>query len=64
VGVPVSAAADSEGVVEEGASELAAAVSVGTVLETSEIAVLALATPVGATIELLAVMVAPLITVV
>jgi hypothetical protein len=65
VGVPVSSAVDSEGVVEDGTSELAAAVSVGMALETlSEIAVLALTPPVGATSELLAVMVAPLITVV
>lgn len=45
---------ESDGVVEEGASELAAAVSVGVALESSlEIAVLGLALPVGATSELL-----------
>jgi hypothetical protein len=55
---------DSEGVVEEDTIELAAAVSVGTVLATSDMAVLALTPPVGATTELLAVMVAPLMTVV
>ena len=64
VGVPVSSAVDSEGVVEEDTIELAAAVSVGTVLATSDMAVLALTPPVGATTELLAVMVAPLMTVV
>jgi len=47
-------AVESDGVVEEGASELAAAVSVGVALESSlEIAVLGLALPVGATSELL-----------
>jgi hypothetical protein len=64
VAVLVSSAVDSDGVVEEGTSELAAAVSVGTVLETSpEIAVLALAPPVGATRELLLVAEAPYIDV-
>jgi hypothetical protein len=64
VGVVVSSAADSDGVVEEGTSELVAAVSVGVVLEvSSETALLALALPVGATIELLPVTEAMLVPV-
>jgi hypothetical protein len=64
VGVLVSSAVESDGVVEEDATELEAAVSVGVVLELStETAVLALALPVGATIELLPVAVAVVVPV-